>query len=64
MKVNFRNQASIVQCKVSILSYSVTQSCEWVTKKASMATLIALLGAGGGLWVTTEAIDRAPNCPR
>lgn len=56
MKVYFRNQASTVQCKVSIFGYSVTQSWEWVTKKASMATLIALLGAGGGLWATTEAI--------
>ena len=56
MKVYFHNQASTVQCKVSIFGYSVTQSYEWVTKKASMATLIALLGAGGGLWVTTEAI--------
>ena len=56
MKVYFSNQASTVQCKVSIFGYSVTQSCKWVTKKASMATLIALLGAGGGLWVTTEAI--------
>lgn len=56
MKVSFRNQASTVQCKVSIFGYSVTQSWEWVTKKASMATLIALLGAGGGLLIITEAI--------
>lgn len=56
MKVYFRNQASTVQCKVSIFGYSITQSCEWVAKKARMATLIALLGAGGGLWITTEAI--------
>ncbi|MBW4640184.1 MAG: hypothetical protein KME05_18535 [Gloeocapsa sp. UFS-A4-WI-NPMV-4B04] len=56
MKVYFRNQASTVQCKVSIFGYSVTQSCEWVAKKASMATLIALLGTGGGLWTVSEAI--------
>lgn len=56
MKVYFRNQASTVQCKVSIFSYSVTQSCEWVATKVPMATLIALLGAGGGLWTISEAI--------
>lgn len=56
MKVYFLNQASTVQCKVSIFSYSVTQSCEWVATKVPMATLIALLGIGGGVWTISEAI--------
>ncbi len=56
MKVYFLNQASTVQCKVSIFGYSVTQPYEWVTKKASIVTLVALMAAGGGFWFTTEAI--------
>lgn len=57
MICNFRNQASkVTQCKVSIFSYSVTQPYEWVTKKASIVTLVALMAAGGGFWFTTEAI--------
>lgn len=55
MKGYFRNQASS-QYQVSIFSYSITQSCEWVAQKLPMATLIVLLGAGGGMWTISEAI--------
>lgn len=52
----FCNQASTAtQSKVSIWSYTPNQSWEWVAKKTPMATLVVLLGFGGG-WVTTEVI--------
>jgi hypothetical protein len=49
MQGNFLDQASIAaQSKVSILSYTLNQSWEWVAKKSPMATLVVLLGLGGG----------------
>lgn len=48
MQGNFPDQASTTQSKVSILSYTLNQSWEWVTKNSSMATLLVLLGLGGG----------------
>lgn len=55
MNCNFRNQASIAtQYKPSILSYTLNQSWEWVAKKTPLATLVVLLGLGGGFWLTTE----------
>ncbi len=51
----FRNQASTAtQCKVSILSYTLNQSWEWVAQKTPMATLVVSLGLGG--WVSTEVL--------
>lgn len=56
MRCNFRNQASTAtQCKVGILTYTVTHSWESVAKKTPMAILVLLLGLGGGFWLTTEA---------
>lgn len=56
MRCNFRNQGSTAsQCKVSILTYSRNQAWEWVAKKTEMATLVMLLGLGGG-WIATEAL--------
>ena len=52
----FRSQASTAtQCKISILSYNLNQSWEWVAQKTPIATLVVLLGLGGG-WVTTEVL--------
>lgn len=48
MQGNFPDQASTTQSKVSILSYTLNQSWEWVAKKRAMATLVVLLGLGGG----------------
>lgn len=52
----FRNQVSTAtQFKVSILSYTLNQSWEWIAEKTPMASLVVLLGLGGG-WVTTAVI--------
>lgn len=52
----FRNQASTAsQSRISILSYNLNQSWERVAQKTPMATLVVLLGFGGG-WVTPEVI--------
>lgn len=56
MNCNSRNQALLVtQCKASILSYTLNQSWKWIAKKTPIATLVVLLGLGGGFWLTTEA---------
>lgn len=57
MMCKFRDQASTaIQCKVISLSYILAQSQQWVAKKTEMATLVMLLGLGGGLWISTEVV--------
>lgn len=51
MQGNFPAQASTTQSKVSISSYTLNQSWEWVAKKSPMAALVVLLGLGGG-WIS------------
>lgn len=54
----FRNQASTAtQCKASILSYTLNQSWEWVAQKTPTATLLVLLGLGGG-WITEVIVPQ------
>jgi hypothetical protein len=57
MRCKFRTQPSTAtQGKPSSLSYAPTKSEQWVAKKTPMATLVVLLGLGGGYWVTSEVL--------
>lgn len=57
MRCKFRTQASkATQSQASCLSSTLTKSRQWFAKKTRTVTLLVLLGLGGGIWVTTEAI--------
>lgn len=77
MRCNSRHQhLTATQCQASSLIYIMTRFRQWVAKKTRMATIVVLLGLGGG-WITTEAfapqiaqaytdrvelsVDRQPN---
>lgn len=45
-----------VQVDLAVFASTLTQSWQWLAKKTRMATLVVLLGLGGGFWVTPEAI--------
>lgn len=54
MRYSFRNQSSTAKCN-SIASNSLTKFSVWVAQKTETATLLMLLGLGGG-WMAVEAI--------
>lgn len=54
MRCSFRNQSSTAKCN-SIASNSLTKSWVWVVQKTETATLLMLLGLGGG-WMAMEGI--------
>lgn len=57
MRCKSRAQASKgSQSQANCLSYNLTKSRQWFVKKTRTATLVVLLGLGGGFWITTEAI--------
>ena len=68
MRCKFRAQASTAtQCQANNISYPLTQSGQWIAGKIQMATLVVLLGLGGGFWVNTEAnaqIGRYADAPQ
>lgn len=57
MMCKFRDRDSTATSdQASSLSYTLTQSRQWVAKKTQMTTLVVLLGLGGGFWLTNEVI--------
>lgn len=44
------------QCQASNLSYSLTQSRQWVAKKTQTVALGVILGLGGGFWLINEVL--------
>lgn len=55
MRCSFRNQSSTATKCNSIASNTLTGFSIWVAQKAETATLLMLLGFGGG-WISVEAI--------
>ncbi len=57
MMCKFRDRDSTATSdQASSLSYTLTQSRQWVAKKTQMTTLVMLLGLGGGFCLATEVI--------
>ncbi len=57
MMCKFRDRDSTATSdRASSLSYTLTQSRQWVAKKTQMTSLVMLLGLGGGFCLATEVI--------
>lgn len=56
MRCKFRDQASTATgCQARSMRYTLVFR-QWVAKKTRMGALVMVLGLGGGLWFTSEAI--------